>query len=663
MSLPEGTKIGIEGIVTSAQSKGNGCTFSVYTVNSKKTFTCHITKYCPVDEGDHISAVAEVVYRPTMRLDLIMRPVVVLPTDEETIAGKLQEAVSHKRYRISSDNAYQIYDHLSMGEGCRGIDRRIVAARLYGEELELELKDWQKRKLVTWWYKHRILRRFHLLGLTNSEIVPYRDEILELHTRIITNPYRIPTIPLDKCQEIIAQYGLDLRDHEMAGKVIRFIYAKMGMGWTATPTSFLYKEFPGCPKIMDQLRQDYEVVTWGGVAYLDYAYRAETFLVDLVKKDRLIQPTETVISSHLTDEQRRAVEMALSHDLCIITGGPGTGKTTLLQELVRLKKVDLASFTGKAVVRMKEVTKKRAYTLHQLLGSSKDRKIDHLVIDEASMVGLNLFYRVVDRFKPKQITLIGDRDQLEPIEWGNMFSGLVQSGKVPTIKLTKNHRSERGIVNNLLLISSCDGIEDEVPELQQYDDFTVMDGGLDMVEAILTLAKESGLKVDQFKVITPYNKDIAAINSLCQAMFNPEESHYRLRVGDPVMMTENRYDIGVMNGQEGIVTKVNPNSIIVSFDKEIEFPFQSFDDELNADLVELSYAITVHRSQGSEWEMVIFYIPSDAKDGFINRRLVYTALSRAKKQAYYIGDTDNGRRGLLQGSGYRCSKLYDRLMV
>jgi hypothetical protein len=670
MALPQGTLVNIQGLVTKAEKYKEGCVFSVYTPISKKTYGCYIDKYCPLDEGDLISGIASVEYNGTMRLNLVTRPKVELPSDAETIAGKLQQALTWKRSRFSSDKAFELYDSLSLGNGVEEIDKLIIAVRLYGEKLDVDLKDWQKKRLVSWWYKQRILRRFYLLGMTNREINYYRDEILELHEKIVTNPYRVPAIPIDKCKEIIEQYELteELSWQEPLGLVVRYIHGKMEQGWTGVPISILHKSFPRFSEMIDLLRRDYGVIIHDKIVYLDHAYRAETFLVDLVKKARIVQPVDVVISSHLTAEQTKAIEMALSHDLCIITGGPGTGKTTLLKELVRLTKVELASFTGKAVVRMTEVTGQRAHTLHQLLGcSSKSKKIEHLVIDEASMVGIDLLYRVIVRFSPSKITLIGDKDQLEAIEWGNMFDSLIASGLVPTVRLTKNHRSGEGIESNLSIIRSCSELEEveELPELQNYDDFTIIEGEIKEVEMILGLIKEMKLPTVRFKVITPYNKDIGVINSICQQLFNSERGKVvngrEFRVGDPVTLTDNRYDIGVMNGQEGRIVEILADKLVVDFGKRTEFPYTAYDDEISTDLLELSYAITVHRAQGSEWDVVIFYVPKDAKDSFITRRLVYTALSRAKRQVYYVGGTHSERRGLLQASSYRCNNLLKRL--
>lgn len=674
-------EVTVQGIVMEVYRKGTGCSFELLAPNMNKRFTCSINSFCPLDTSDVIQAPATIRHEKSgMVLVLKQRPILELPTKPEVIVEKIMEALTYKKGRFSADKAWNLYDYLAM-QGKEGetptetLDRVLLQCNKFGGTLldKIELKPWQKRKLVTWWYKSRILRPLYMLGLTKGELSD--NELLGLYDKVRANPYTVPSIPLHKCRDVVQQMGLSLGpEEEECGKIVRFIYDKMKKGWTGVPSSIVTKEFPGSSTLMPILKERYGIVGKYRTIYLDYAYKAESFIVDLVQREREIIPTEPHKSDSLCQEQLEAIDLALSHDFSIITGGPGTGKTTLLKELVDIYKkkgreegiLELVSFTGKAVSRIREVTKGRASTLHQLIhNGDPDKKIAHLIVDEASMVSVNLLYQVLSKYHPKRLTLIGDRDQLETIEWGNMLDPLIKSGKVPTKVLTKNHRADEGLIRNLMMIASIPhDLEDvpEAPELVECDNFTILKGDINMVESLMSLLKESDIGVEQFKVITPYNKDVDTINKTAQALFNPQPTPHKFRVGDLVMMTDNRYDIDVMNGQEGVVTGVGENIKVKFREREISFPLFTYDEDgLSAELLVLSYAITVHRAQGSEWDIIIFYVPQDAKDYFVNRRLVYTALSRAKKQVYYVGDSRSSYRGLCHGSSYRCNNLLVRL--
>jgi len=667
MSYPQGTQAEIEGIVTAVQVNS----FNFLAPSMNKVFVCYHNLYLPLKEGDAISTQVTIDYDGT---DMIFRlshiPVVSIPDKPEVLVEEIMEGARYKTKRLNADTAWRLYDRfISFAEEgetpTQTINRIVYQCRRYGiNKMDGIVKSWQLARLMNYWYKERILRPLYLLGLCKEDLAPCRDLLPQLHDKLISNPYAVPHISLDKCDQIADIYGLGQEERKY-GQVLRFIYGKMTKGWTSTPSSVLLKEFPELPKLMTRLKEVYGVVAELRTLYLKEAYEAETYIVELVKRNRVHQ-TATISSTTLADEQIQALNMAMSSDLCIITGGPGTGKTTLLKELVKYhkdrgNKLELLSFTGKAVTRIREVTGTNASTIHQLIvNGDPNKRIDHMVIDEASMVSLGLLHQVLTRFKVPRLTLIGDVDQLETIEWGDMLGPLIQCGKVPVARLTINHRSDSNLVSNLSLFRSApDELEDPEEGLQEYDNFVILEGGIAMVESLLQLFKTTNILPRNFKVITPYNKDVDKINQLAQNIFNPGTGKFR--VNDLVAMTDNRYDIDTMNGQEGVVTAVSDKGIEVKFRKSYKFPFSAPEDSLSTSLLTLSYAITVHRCQGSEYDIVIFYIPPDAADYFITRNLVYTALSRAKRQVYYVGDSRCRTRGLRTASTYRCNNLLKRL--
>ena len=666
MSYPQGTEAAIEGIVTAVQPSS----FNFLAPSMNKVFTCYHNLYLPLKEGDAISTEATIDYQGDSMIFRLSRiPIVSIPDKPEVLVEEIMEGARYKTKRLNVDTAWQLYDRFILfaepGETpTQTINRMTYHCRRYGtDKMDGIIKSWQLAKLMNHWHKTRILRPLYLLGLSNKDLAPCRDFLPQLHDRLTNNPYAVPHISLDKCDQIADIYGLG-RGERKYGEVLRFIYGKMSKGWTSTPSSILLKEYPDLPKLMARLKEVYGVVANLRTLYVKEAYEAETYMVDLVRKERVHQSV-TITSNRLVDEQIEALNMAVSSDLSIITGGPGTGKTTLLKELVTYhrdkgNKLELLSFTGKAVTRIREVTGANASTIHQLINNGDpNKKIDHMVIDETSMVSLGLLHQVLTRFKVPRLTLIGDVDQLETIEWGDMFGPLIQCGKVPVARLTINHRSDTNLVSNLSLFSSSNESEDLEEELQEYDNFVMLQGEIAMVESLLQLFKSTNIVPRNFKIITPYNKDVDKINQLAQDIFNPGTGKFR--INDLVAMTDNRYDIDTMNGQEGIVTGVGDKGIEVKFRNTYSFPFSAPEDSLSTSLLTLSYAITVHRSQGSEYDIVVFYVPPDASEYFITRNLVYTALSRAKRQVYYVGDSRCKTRGLRTAPSYRCNNLLKRL--
>lgn len=670
-----------------------GASFVVYTSQMKKKFTCNSTFFCPVQERDAISVPVEVI---GTSLTLLSRPILNMPRDPDSIVtcfvkGAYGTSLSPKSawelHRIflqlagSEDNITDVIDTtmLKWKKGF-GIEQWWLA---YANEHQLI-------KISNWWYKNRIVRPLYMLGLTNKDIQGAHLEPRELLEVLHSNPYKAVSVSLDKCNEIVAQLGLELSDEDVyCGTVLRKIYDLMcNNGWNASTSSILMKNFPDLPRYMDRLRDEYGLVGEHRCLYLDFAHKAEQgiakWVTRMANRPFFDVPEIQIKSGTLSEEQISAICVAISKPLSIITGGPGTGKTTVITEIIKHqtsngRKLDVVSFTGKAVSRIREVTKfAHAATMHQVLTvANPEKEIDHLIIDESSMVPLELLHKFIERFKPKQVTLIGDKDQLEPIGWGAVFEQLLKCREqVPIVRLTKVYRTgSRGITSNLEAIREPRDEDDPPVNLEDGENFTMFSGDSGSVSLIMEMMKNAGITSDRITVITAYNKDVGNINLICQQVFDEgqdsivDQNGIKWRVGDRVMATENRYDIGIMNGEEGRVVKILPTAIQVQFgakahDFSLQIPVFS-DTENEPPTVKLlihSYAITVHRSQGSEWDIVIFYLPtSPANLSFVTKRLIYTALSRAKQQVFCIGDLNAMNYGANKPSPYRCDNLVLRI--
>ena len=364
--------------------------------------------------------------------------------------------------------------------------------------------------------------------------------------------------------------------------------------------------------------------------------------------------------------QEQAIYEAISEKITILTGGPGTGKTTTLCGIIKALKLlkrdfMLAAPTGRAAKRMTEVTGEDAYTIHRLLeygmegfGRDEDNPLecDVVIIDETSMVDLMLFYSLLRAIRPNmQIIFSGDIDQLPSVGAGNVLRDLINSEKIKVISLTKIFRQAQGsrIVTNAHLIN-----QGKFPELNGGADsdffFKEIEEVNQIAEAVVTYASKNLPKYYKtnhmdIQILTPMRKGeigVVELNKKLQEAMNPvkpdeavlNKNGYIYHAGDKVMQIKNDYDKGVFNGDVGYIKEVNKEDgeLIVDFDDGNLIAYQTIDLD---DLV-LAYAVTVHKSQGTEYPIVVIPV---SMDHFImlQRNLIYTAVTRAKQVILMIG--------------------------
>lgn len=433
--------------------------------------------------------------------------------------------------------------------------------------------------------------------------------------------------------------------------------------------------------------------------YINRFYEAERSIAGrLLRLDRTcvryrVEDMEPLVNRAMLESgleyaamQRKAIFEAASSGVLIITGGPGTGKTTIIKALIRIYEsmgceVALAAPTGRAAKRMAESTACEARTIHRLLevefrdeadgdeGATFARNehnlldADIIIIDEASMIDMFLMQALLAAIRPgARLVLLGDCDQLPSVGAGNVLHDLINSGCFNIVRLTEIFRqgSESLIVTNAHRIN-----RGEMPVTDARDkDFFFMkrEGGA----LISTLAEVTAQRLpatygvsafDKIQVITPTRKGAAGtetLNQLLQAELNPPakdkaEKKFRnvvFREGDKVMQIRNNYDLtwdedgkerfGIYNGDIGVIGKIydRQSYMMVSFDgREVKYGFDLLED------LELAYAITVHKSQGSEYPFVVMPV-TDFPPMLMTRNLLYTAVTRAKTMAVLIGRED-----------------------
>ena len=401
----------------------------------------------------------------------------------------------------------------------------------------------------------------------------------------------------------------------------------------------------------------------------------------------LIEKVELASSISFAPMQREALFASLENGVMILTGGPGTGKTTVVKAMLSIfgsvgLKTVLAAPTGRAAKRMSEATGEEAKTVHRMLemerttdgsirfarGERNPLSENVVIVDEASMLDLSLTAALLRSMKRgSRLILIGDSDQLPSVGAGNVLSDLIASERIRTIRLTEIFRQS----GESLIITNAHKInEGESPILNVTDNdffFVRRDREGDIAETVATLIDERlprtyGKDIkEKIQVITPSKKGTAGVeilNGVLQAKLNPpskfkkeKQSHGVIfREGDRVMQIANNYDIewkkngavgvGLFNGDIGTIESINQSeeTLIIRFDdKTAEYSFDMLEE------LDLAYAITVHKSQGSEYPVVIIPMYHCAPM-LMARNLLYTAVTRAKNMVILVGRADIPRK-------------------
>ena len=428
----------------------------------------------------------------------------------------------------------------------------------------------------------------------------------------------------------------------------------------------------------------------GMLRELNVTYKADE--ADLQKVIRRIEKDEEI---ELDELQKNAVISAAKKGFFILTGGPGTGKTTTITTMIRMFEEEglnifLGAPTGRAAKRMSEATGYEARTIHRMLEVSGrlgddddvasfarfDRneenplECDVIIIDEMSMVDVSLMYSLLKAISPgTRLILVGDVNQLPSVGPGNVLKDILASDKFESVKLEKIFRQaqESDIVMNAHKIHQGQHV---LLDNKSKDFFFLKRDDADtIISVMLTLVKEKMPKyvdagISEIQVLTPTRKGLLGVerlNSILQRYLNPESPDKKewkgdtrvFREGDKVMQIRNNYQLewevtgnynitiekglGVFNGDVGIIKDINEwgKTVTVEFEegRKVVYPFASLDE------LELAYAITVHKSQGSEYPAVVMPIV-DGPKMLMNRNILYTAITRAKKCVTMVGDAD-----------------------
>lgn len=362
--------------------------------------------------------------------------------------------------------------------------------------------------------------------------------------------------------------------------------------------------------------------------------------------------------------QKEAIRIAIRSKFMVLTGGPGTGKSTTISGIIKVlesmdKEILCAAPTGRAAKRMTEVTGKEAKTIHRLLEYTPNEGFKHneknplkgdvLIVDESSMIDIVLMNSLIKAVPKKmRVILVGDIDQLPSVGAGNVLRDIIDSGVVPVVKLTRIFRQAltSRIVTNAHKVN-----RGEMPDMSNGKDadffFIKQDDGQQAANDIVNIVKERipkayGYNINDIQVLTPMKNGAVGTNNLniiLQEALNPvgdfiQSGQFKYRKGDKVMQIKNNYDKNVFNGDVGVVVGIDSEerAMSVLFDKE---PVEYESGDMNE--LTLAYACTIHKSQGSEYPVVVMPLTMSHYI-MLQRNLVYTGITRAKKVCIVIGD-------------------------
>lgn len=437
-----------------------------------------------------------------------------------------------------------------------------------------------------------------------------------------------------------------------------------------------------------------EAIAGEDACYLPDMYRAECTVAShlarlagqpqrtLTNLEELVDACEREQGIHYAEQQREILRAAAAHAVLAVTGGPGTGKTTSLRGVLKLYgrmglRTLLAAPTGRAAKRMSELTGAEAATIHRLLGAklsetgmevvfSKNRdnplSCDAVIVDECSMVDIRLMASLLEALPKKvRLVLVGDAAQLPSVGPGNVFSAILRSGVVPTVRLTAIFRQQDGsrIVRNAHMINK--GEHPDLSEntgdffrLRRLQAASVQETVVDLFKT--RLPEKMNIPPEEIQVLSPTRKGecgTAELNRLLQEALNPPgpekaerlSGNAVLRVGDRLIQTRNDYDVlwedadgqsgvGIYNGEIGTLTAIDSDAktLTVDFDgRRATYDFESLTD------LEHAWALTVHKAQGCEYRAVILAL-ADASRRLMTRTVLYTAVTRARELLILVGN-------------------------
>jgi exodeoxyribonuclease V alpha subunit len=592
---------------------------------------------------------------------------------------------AHKIVAVFGDKTLDIIDespaflHQVKGLGSRRIQRI--------------RQSWQEQKAVR---AIMLFLQAHGMGTARAVRIykTYGDRAIE---RVKENPYRLATdiwgIGFQTADALAGRLGIDRLSPLRARAALHYVLKQLGNeGHVGFPEAGLIQRTAELTKIdlaivqeaVDHERAEEELVReqvggedWiylkpfylaeAGVARALRSLRSGPHPLPALDTDAALRWVEKKMGLQLAETQREAVRQATRQKVLVITGGPGVGKTTIVRDILEIfaakgRRCSLCAPTGRAAKRLSETTGREAKTIHRLLefdpasgGFLRDREhpldVDLLVVDEASMVDVSLAYQLLRAVPPAAcVVLVGDVDQLPSVGPGTVLADIIASRAVPVVRLTEIFRQagQSWIVRAAHHVNQG-AMPESAPAKQGDFYFVRADSPEAVLERIITLVKERIPKrfgLDPFRdiqVLTPMNRSLLGasnLNERLQEVLNPPREDAQIgrygwtfRIGDKVLQTVNDYEKDVFNGDIGRISRIaeEDQEVTVDYDgRPVLYDLSELDE------LALAYALTIHKSQGSEYSAVV--IPLHTQHYLmLQRNLLYTGITRGKKLVVLVG--------------------------
>jgi exodeoxyribonuclease V alpha subunit len=588
--------------------------------------------------------------------------------------------------KLTEDKANKLYETLKTYEESHDV---IV----YLSELGFNMKD-----------SLSIYNTYH-----NNTLNVVKDNIYDLI-------YDVKEINFNKVDEIALKLNYDILDNRRIKSLIinimkelTFINGDTYLNYESINNKVVnyLKDEVSTKDYLDELNNDKKIVIDKDSYYLKELYDAEANIVDKIKilnhhtdlnhkrLDDIISMNEKKYKIMYNDKQRYAIKKSLENNIIIITGGPGTGKTTIIkgiidvyQELNNLtydkvvEQVTLLAPTGRASKRMSENTNLKAMTIHRFLKWNKEtlefgvneKNKDHskvIIVDEASMIDLmlldSLFKGILDNTK---VILVGDHNQLPSVAPGQILKDLIESDLIETVFLEQLYRQDE---NSYIVTLANEIKNDSLGSFEETkSDYTFLkcssESINDNLKNLALQIKDKDYTLSQIQIMAPiyasYN-GIDNLNKILQSVFNPIGNEIKVgdvifRENDKIIQLVNMPDENVFNGDIGFIKKIvkePKNEIYVDYDSVIvKYDYKDFHK------IKHAYIISIHKAQGSEFDLVIMPISKTYKR-MLYRKLLYTGITRAKKKLILIGEPDYFTLGVSNNNEYiRNSSLKDKII-
>jgi exodeoxyribonuclease V alpha subunit len=654
--------------------------YSVIVLSNGYTAVGNLPK---LNEGDELELQGDYTYHPKYGMQFqIVQYKIIYPTSNEGIVRYLSSGLIKGIGEKTAQKIFEKFGEKTLEIMDNDIERLIEVKGISKDKLESIKKSWEEQSEV-----RKTMIALQSLGISSTNALKIYKTYGKASEKIVEeDPYRLSYevwgIGFKIADNIARNLGFgEQHPKRMEAAVIYILNEAFNDGHVYLTEPELYQkafemlnyDLSNDAIIINNLIKQRRIIVSDDRIYIAQLYYAERkierILTDLAGEENEITELDNkyieMVKSNFSDEQILAINYSLKHNLLVLTGGPGTGKTTTLRGIIELyqkkeKKIMLAAPTGRAAKRMTEIIGLEAKTIHRLLefnpmdysfGYNEDHKLetDLLIIDELSMIDTYLMYQLVIAIDNNTtVIFVGDVDQLPSIGAGNILHDIINSNRIPCVKLTKVFRQAETskIITaahsiNKGLVPNINSKESDFIFIEEKNPLNIIEKIKQLTCEILPQRYKFTLEED-IQILSPmYRGEIGVneLNALFQKVYNKNDFAFSIgekkyKINDKVMQLRNNYEKNVFNGDIGFIQ---------SFDNEEKIIRISFDGRIveynpaEMDEITLAYAVTVHKSQGSEFPCVIMPI-SVSHYIMLQRNLVYTAITRASKLLIMIGE-------------------------